>query len=251
YEIYDPTTTRKVTAGQVDPVTGLTASADATIRDPFMSGGQLNVIPAGEFSKATSVLLPLIPDPSLPVNINNSFRLSGCCPILSRNAYTAKIDHVLTSKQKVWGSFTWNHRDRYNRNNNKTFPPFPGQPLNPVKRQIVGGPQIRIAHAWTISSRTVNEFSVGYNRFQNKNNITDNAKVTPQLGIPGIPNDCFPPIHFSSRHVTVAPLFGVGCKNVDPSESYIYQDTLSYLRGKHSLKFGGEFRRYRYNTYEP
>src|SRR2546430_9272884 len=26
------------------------------------------------------------------------------------------------------------------------------------------------------------------------------------------------PIHFSSRHVTVAPLFGVGCKNVDPSE---------------------------------
>jgi hypothetical protein len=31
----------------------------------------------------------------------------------------------------------------------------------------------------------------------------------------------------------------------------VYQDTFSYLRGKHSLKFGGEFRRYRYNTYEP
>lgn len=249
-EIYDPTTTRNVTAGQVDPKTGLTANANAVIRDPFSSGGNLNVIPAGEFSNATSVLLPLIPDPALAKDANNDSRLSGCCPILSRNAYTAKIDHVLTTKQKVWGSFTWNHRDRYNRNSNRTFLPFPGQPINPVKRQIVGGPQVRIAHAWTISSRSVNEFSVGYNRFQNKNNITDNAKFTSQLGIPGIPNDCFPPMKFSG-HNPVAPLFGVGCKNVDPSESYVYQDTFSYLRGKHSLKFGGEFRRYRYNTFEP
>jgi len=256
-EIYDPTTTRKVFAGQVDPVTNLTANADATIRDPFNSGLPLNpalppsnVIPAGEFSNATSVLLPLIPDPTLAGNANNALRLSGCCPILKRNAYTAKIDHVLTGKQKIWGSFTWNQRDRYNRNNSRTFLPFPGQPINPVKRQIVGGPQVRIAHSWTISSRSVNEFSVGYNRFQNKNNITDNAKFTPQLGIPGIPNDCFPPMKFSG-HNPVTPLFGVGCKNVDPSESYVYQDTFSYLRGKHSLKFGGEFRRYRYNTFEP
>lgn len=249
-EIYDPTTTRSVTAGQVDPVTGLTATANATIRDPFTSGGKLNVIPAGEFSAATSVLLPLIPDAPLAGNINNTPRLSGCCPILSRNAYTGKIDHVLTSKQKLWGSFTWNHRDRFNRNTNRTFEPFPGQPINPVKRQIVGGPQVRIAHSWTINTRSVNEFSVGYNRFQNENNITDNATFTPKLGIPGISNACFPSMRFSG-HNPVPPLFGVGCKNVDPSESYVFQDTYSYLRGKHSMKFGAEFRRYRYNTYEP
>jgi Carboxypeptidase regulatory-like domain/TonB dependent receptor len=231
-EIYDPTTTRTVNG--------------TVIRDPFPG----NVIPPGEFSNATSVLLPLIPDPPLSGNKNNAFRLSGCCPILSRNAYTGKIDHVLTSKQKLWASYTWNHRDRFNRNSSRTFLPFPGQPINPVKRQIVGGPQVRIAHNWTLNSRMVNEASIGYNRFQNQNNITDNAKFTPQLGIPGIPNDCFPPMKFSSR-LSVAPLFGVGCKNVDPSESYVYQDTFSYLRGKHSLKFGGEFRRYRYNTYEP
>src|SRR5437016_488328 len=249
-EIYDPTTTRNVTAGQVDPVTGLTANADTIIRDPFNSGGNLNVIPAAEFSNASSVLLPLIPDPQIAKNTNNTLRLSGCCPILSRNAYTAKIDHVLTSKQKLWGSFTWNHRDRYNRNNSRTFEPFPGQPINPVKRQIVGGPQVRIAHSWTISSRSVNEFSVGYNRFQNKNNITDNAKFTPQLRSRGVRDECFPPLRFTG-HVPVAPLFGVGCKNVDPSESYVYQDTFSHLQGKHSLKFGVEIRRYRYNAFEP
>ena len=36
-EIYDPTTTRMVPAGAIDPVTGLvnTSGADAVIRDPF------------------------------------------------------------------------------------------------------------------------------------------------------------------------------------------------------------------------
>jgi hypothetical protein len=249
-EIYDPTTTRNVTAGQVDPKTGLAASEDAVIRDPFVSGGNLNVIPAAEFGTASSVLLGLLPDPLLSGDTNNTFRLTGCCPILSRNAYTAKIDHVLTSKQKLWGSFTWNHRDRYNRNNSRTFPPFPGQPLNPVKRQVVGGPQVRIAHAWTISNSMVNQFSVGYNRFNNRNNVTNNNTFTPQLGISGISDDCFPSLRFSG-HVPVAPLFGVGCENVDPSESYVFQDMLSYLHGKHSLKFGAEIRRYRYNTLEP
>src|SRR2546430_7311730 len=180
-EIYDPTTTRKVTAGQVDPVTGLTANANTTIRDPFPS----NVIPAAEFSKTSSVLLPLFPDPTRAGDTRNTARFGGCCPILSRNAYTGKIDHVLTNSQKIWGSFTWNHRDRFNRNG-RSFPPFPGQPINPVKRPIVGGPQVRLAHFWTINTRMVNEFSAGYNRFQNKNNITKDAQFTSQLGIPGI-----------------------------------------------------------------
>ena len=256
-EIYDPTTTRNVTAGQVDPVTGLTANATTVIRDPFNSGGPSNpalppsnVIPAGEFSNASSVLLPLFPNPVFAQDLKNTPRFSGCCPILSRNAYTGKIDHVLTSKQKLWASYTWNHRDRYNRNG-RSFPPFPGQPINPVKRQIVGGPQVRIAHSWTVSTRAVNEFSVGYNRFQNKNNITTNAQFTPQLNIPGIPNDCFPPFHFKGHVGQLPSTLGVGCENIDPSESYVFQDTYSYLRGKHSLKFGGEFRRYRYNTFEP
>ena len=250
-EIYDPTTTRKVTAGQVDPVTGLTANSSATIRDPFSSGGQLNVIPAAEFSTAGSAYLALFPDPANNKTTRNTPVFSGCCPILSRNAYTGKVDHVLTSNQKLSGSFTWNERDRFNRNG-RSFPPFPDQPINPVKRQFVGGPQVRIAHAWTINSYMFNEFSVGYNRFQNKNNITKNAQFTSQLGIPGIPDDCFPPIHFTQSRVSRIPTtLGAGCENDDPSESYVYQDTFTYLHGKHSLKFGAEIRRYRYNTLEP
>ncbi len=242
-EIYDPTTTRRAN-GQVvrdafgfDPVTGLPIP------------GQANVIPPPMFSKASSVLLPLFPDPQFNSLLRNQPRLSGCCPILNVDKTSAKVDHVINAQQKLTGSFNWIKRDRFNRNA-ASFLPFPGFPLNPVKRQIVGGPQIRLAHNWTLNDHTVNEITMGYNRFNNANNITPNNKYTPQLGIPGVPNDCFPPFKFRG-HVGQLGSFGVGCENIDPSESYIWTDTLSYLRGRHGLKFGGEFRRYRYNTFEP
>lgn len=245
--IYDPTSTRRVTDGVPDPITGLTATANATIRDPFPG----NIIPASMFSSASSVLLGFFPDPLLNKNTRNQPKYSGCCPTLDSDKYSLKIDHVINGKQKLNASVNYNNRDRFNRNAN-SFPPFPGFPLNPVKRQVVGGPQIRLAHNWTINDHTLNDFSMGYNRFNNANNIVPNSKYTPQLGIPGISPDCFPTFGFRGGGWTssVPSRFGVGCKNVDPSESYIWTDTLSYLRGKHSFKFGGEFRRWRYNTFE-
>jgi hypothetical protein len=253
-EIYDPTTTRLVPAGATDPVTGLVnnSGADATIRDPFMSGGQLNVIPKGEFSKATSVLVPLFPNPMLSGNNLNTVAYSGCCPELRRDAWSVKIDEVINSNQKLFGMVGNYLRDRYNRNST-TFPPFPGLPINPYKEQKVGGPQVRLQHTWTVNMHSVNILSLGYNRFQNANNVTDDAKYTAQMGIPGVPDTCFPGISFGGVNTGVKFIsrIGVGCHNTDPSESYDYQDTFSTTHGKHSLKFGAQFLRYRYNTYEP
>jgi hypothetical protein len=53
-EIYDPSTTRNVTAGQVDPVSGLVAASSGPVRDPFMYGGKLNVINPAQFSSVSS-----------------------------------------------------------------------------------------------------------------------------------------------------------------------------------------------------
>jgi hypothetical protein len=254
-EIFDPTTTRTVVAGAVDQVTGLVnnSGSDAVLREPFQANGQLNVIPAEKFSTATSVLVPLFPDPLFSGTSLNTPVFSGCCPILKRDAVNVKIDQVIGSKMKLTGMFGWYRRYRWHRNGN-TFPPFPGQPINPTKNQSVGGPQLRLQHSWTINDHSVNVLSLGYNRFNNINNISNNAKYTPQLGIPGIPNNCFPNFRFSNTNKGVVKFItriGDSCENIDPSESYVYQDTYSTTRGKHSLKFGGQFLRYRYNTYEP
>ena len=60
--IYDLLTTRKVTEGQLDRLTGLTATTDATIRDPFPG----NRIPMNRFDRVAKNILPLIPEPTFP-----------------------------------------------------------------------------------------------------------------------------------------------------------------------------------------
>jgi hypothetical protein len=253
-EIYDPTTSRIVPAGATDSVTGLVnnSGADATIKDPFQSGGQLNVIPPAEFSKAASVLLPLFPSPTFDRNLRNITRYSAGQPILRRDAMSVKIDQVIGTKQKISGVFGYYARERYNGSN--AYGPYPGQPINRDYIQDVGGPQIRLQHSWTVNDHSVNILSLGYNRFQNANNKTNDAKYTPLMGIPGIPNTCFPSLSLGGSNTGISKFIssiGDGCNNTDPSESYDYQDTYSLTHGKHSLKFGAQFLRYRYNTYEP
>ncbi|MFB3923951.1 MAG: TonB-dependent receptor domain-containing protein [Terriglobia bacterium] len=255
-ELFDPTTTRTVAAGAQDPVSLLfnNSGDDAVIRDPFSYQGNLNVIDPAKFSTATSVLLPLMSDPLFPGNRRNTPRFSGSTPVLRRDAVTVKVDHAINDNHKLSGMFGYYRRSLWKRNTaDSAYPPFPGQPISTYKNQEVVGPQARFSYTWTINDHSVNNLVLAYNRTNNANNLTDNAKYTPQLGIPGVPDNCFPRFSFRTRNsgVQFMSALGVGCANIDPSESYVYQDTYSTTRGKHSLKFGADFIRYRYNTNEP
>src|SRR5258705_13384697 len=58
--ILDPATTRPVTAGQVDPVTGLTANSTGFVRDPFYTNGSVAGI--ADFTGLQSFLNQLPPN---------------------------------------------------------------------------------------------------------------------------------------------------------------------------------------------
>jgi hypothetical protein len=68
-----------------------------------------NKIPTACFSKLSQSLLPLIPQPSLPGLLNNANSLVGVLPTRQTN-WGFSIDHNLTDKQKLHGSY-W--RDKY------------------------------------------------------------------------------------------------------------------------------------------
>jgi len=255
-EIYDPTTTRIVPAGGIDPVTGLTntSGADATIRDPFNAGGVLNSIPKGEFSSATSSLLQYFPTPQYGSLTLNEPHFGGtCCPVLNRDAYTTKVDEVINDKQKLSVSFTYAVRSRYhNHPETDSWAPWPSQPLSGAYTQNVGGPQLRIMETWTLNDHSVNVLSLGYNRFADSNGNSDDGRVTAAMHIPGIPDNCLPSMSFADTDgIQFLSSIGHSCGTRDPEESYLYMDTLSYTHGKHSLKFGGSYLRYRSNDYEP
>ena len=102
---------------------------------------------------------------------------------------------------------------------------------------------------WTPSSRLVNEARFGYNRtsvffFDNDAKIlADGSGLTGGNGFPldtGVRNPGgFP-------WVSIAGFAGLSCGCLSPAQNapnpfFDYQDNVSYLRGKHALKFGGEF----------
>ena len=254
-EIFDPTTTRVVPAGGVDPVTGLTnaSGADATIRDPFDDGGVLNQIPQGEFSTATSSLLQYFPTPQYGTLTLNTPHYGGtCCPVFRRDAYTTKEDEVINDKQKLSVSLTVAIRHRYhNSPSSDSWAPWPSQPLTGAYTQDVGGPQLRIMHTWTLNDHTVNVLSLGYNRFADSNHNSTDGRVTAAMGISGIVNNCLPAMKFGETNgVPFLPSIGSSCPGREPEESYLYQDTLSFTHGKHSLKFGASYLHYRSNDYD-
>jgi len=268
YEIYDPTSTRQVTAGQVDPVTGLTAVADGLVRDGFgfdpvtgLPGPDANVIPSSFFSVAAKKLLPEFPAPINDQLGNNMVGYSGH-PRLDIDKFSLKIDHTLTDKHKLSGFWTLSSRERLMGRGGYYWLPLPDYPLNLTKIQAIPFRLLRVSETWTINDHTLNDFRIGYNRFGNHNgqNAEDPSPWLPSaLGITGLPDNKVPQINMSSvsapsghpaaGKARLLSQFGSWQRGIsfNANESYIFSDTLSYVRGKHSLKFGAEYRRYRMN----
>src|SRR5262249_12569887 len=104
--VLDPATTRAVTAGTVDPISGLTAASTGFVREPFGSCpastanftgcAGLNILPAGRLDANAIALLNLYPNPTSAGNSGN-FTTS---PKLyeHRNAFDTRMDINFSDK---------------------------------------------------------------------------------------------------------------------------------------------------------
>jgi hypothetical protein len=106
---------------------------------------------------------------------------------------------------------------------------------------------------WTASSRLVNEFRVGYNRYSgdllpdDSGVLADgkgypiNTGITSYGGFPSIVISGFGQTQLGSRRGR--PL------QSDGNQYYNFQDNVSYLKGRHTLKFGFDFAHIAANSY--
>lgn len=186
-------------------------------------------------------LLKLYPDP-------NSTLLSGnyTAPLsigLHDYQYHVRTDHHLTERDMVTMRTSWNLNDQVYIIDVFGGPYIPGFTLPNPERTTNG----TLGYMHTFSPAVVNEARIGVNRYGN-NLANGDPRSASEFGIPnGSTANGIPSISFAAGGL--AGLGGLPWYNREQNELTAHvSDSVSVLRGAHSLKFGGEGSRYHFNT---
>jgi hypothetical protein len=177
-------------------------------------------------------LLPLIP---LPNSGSNQFVGSAVAPVNIEDG-TVNFRQIFSDKQQVnvYYAIQRDQRNEPPSTDNNSFPG--GGDQRNGHRQL-----LTINDSWTISPTLVNEARVGFNRIY----ITFLADNNASAAAYGIDSGVTAPIGLPQMQVTGAFEFG-GINNYPQGRGDnvgVLSDTLSWVHGKHTIKFGGEVRR--------
>jgi hypothetical protein len=103
--IFDPATTRLLATGQVDPITGQSASATGYVRDPIQCKTLANTICANRVDPVAAGLLNLYPTPTIATIYNNytTNRFSRG----DANQFDVRVDHHLSDRNQTFVRFSY------------------------------------------------------------------------------------------------------------------------------------------------
>jgi hypothetical protein len=184
-------------------------------------------------------LLTIIPR----ANDTTGARLLGSAPRKRElNQFTGRIDHNFSDKDVFFANFISNRDSR-------TEPTLQGNNLpgfgdfRPARRYLLAFGETHV-----FSPTVTNEFHAGLNRV--RIDFVQAFTGTPaEFGITS-PSSVFPQFIIAGGGGG-GPAFGGinGFPQGRGDTTFQYNDTLSWIKGKHSLKFGGEFRRFRNNNF--
>jgi hypothetical protein len=223
--IYDPATT-VVTGGR-------------SIRKQF-SG---NTIDPSRFDPVAKKILAYMPLPNISGSGNNFGAYTGAST-LNIDTYTAKMDHYLTANQVLSAVYVRSSQLRI------TIGSPLGKPLGGDTNQVFGAHTARLNYNWTISPRLLNSAFAGLNRQTNANlPLYQDQNYTAAIGLSGIPDSVyFPGFTFSTNGY--API-SQNNDAYDFENDYYFKDRLTWTKGRHLVKGGGEYRIMQYNDNSP
>jgi hypothetical protein len=158
------------------------------------------------------------------------------------NQETGRIDHNFHEKNFLYGTFIINRDERTEPTLQSNNLPGYGD-ARPAKRLLVSLGYIRV-----FTPTITNEFHAGLNRVF----ISFNQNFTGSPATYGMttPSSVMPQIRVGNAG-TGNPWFG-GIDQFPQGRGdtmFQYSDTVAWIHGRHSVKFGGEFRRFRNNNF--
>ena len=190
-------------------------------------------------------LLPLIPRPTSVDIVNGTavarFAGSGTAPV-NIDQWTGDVSHNISSNDRIHGYYAYQRDERGEPNLQLNTMPGWGD-TRKSNRQI-----FTLNETHIFSPTLTNEARFGFNRINIT--FTPNALLNPADF--DINNGVNAPIGLPQISITGFN-FNLGGPSNFPQgradTTFVLSDTVSYLKGKHSFKFGGEARRFYNNNF--
>lgn len=232
--IYDPATTRANPNGS------------GSLRDPFAG----NVIPLNRLDRVALNILPFYPvpnrQPSDSFTNSNNFVANLGAQKRARQM-TGKGDHHFNEKNHISFRYTlWDHKDDNGSTGSGYFP----DPSARVRNDDYSNKNFNLTDTHLISPNLIHEIRLGYVR----NHFpflppTVGTGIIKKLGLPSsVPDITLPGINFTG--VPNVQNFPSGFGTIDghiTMDTYQLMDSVTWIKGKHTLKMGLEFRRTLYS----
>ncbi len=230
-----------------DPLTQREAPGGGFVRDPFAG----NQIPAGRIDAVGKNILGIYPLPNLGTGIANNFLLN---PVRSTtgNSFDVKVDRTFSARDMAFLRYSLS---RYELEEASFLgvpavgngPGVPGHNHQPVD-------QVVLSETHIFSPSKVNEIRLGFTRLDLRAFNQDYGRyVSSEIGVPGgnVPGDI---LTSGLTIFSIAGLRDLGDNGFSPavlvSENYQFNENFSYIRGRHTIKVGGEFARRHYNAFQ-
>jgi len=237
--------------------TGLSAPIqilDPTTGTQFMgNGSQPNVIPAGRINAAGQAYLKLFPEPNCTHALNSS-----CNSIYSNYTNTANIiekwndfdirtDYVVNEQNSLFGRFS---RGRVDQTHTTLFPAIPSCAGFGCGTNFNHPYGASIGLTSTLSASLVNEARVGFVRtYYGFLNPDNSINFCTQLGIVNCNTPLLGGIALIGGYNTQIQYTGDGGPYLIPQTGLNYNDSLTWVKRKHTLKFGGNVIRRELNLF--
>jgi hypothetical protein len=215
------------------------------------TGAPTNIIPSAKIDLLAKKILALLP----PANASGNGYNYIANPVENthRANVDVRIDHKFSDKDNSFYRFSYENQPR--------------QIPSPFQNSLLDGGgffsgiednsyrSVALSESHLFRESLVNEFRLGYNRINShRYQLNYNTDVSSQVGFPGVPftpiNGGLPQLSFGdgSAPTLGSPTF---LPSVEIQNTYVLSDNLTWVKGRHTLKFGSEIRREEFTIFQP
>ena len=209
-----------------DPTTHVAIPGNILTNDP-------NFTPSAVMTKVFALLPPTNGSPTNNVIDHTLSRTTA-------NLFDVKIDHIISQKQRISGGFDY---DNTKTGSISSLTPIFGSSLPQDTRYA------RFSHNYIFGPSVVNQFLFGFSRrFRGEvaNSLGQGYPV--KIGLTGVQNTTFPCMKFTASPFGYEGLLNNCGDSQFADNVYQLNDAVSWIKGKHNFKFGGEVRMLQFNV---